>query len=192
MEFSVDSRTLDKDIANSVAALEAVFKTLDVGGRAEVVCSRRVKLPWERRSKRKGRTGKQTPNGWVIANMLVKQGHDPFVFPSGQDIEVANIISEEIAESIVFAAKTKTPATSRVRNVLIAAAMELAEVARNRVESGKLGTNTGKWARRKERLVKAGYGLKRSVGRLGLWTGRFASGIRWRWRKGFRPTGTGE
>lgn len=188
MNVNINRQVLSEDIRKVIAELEAVGESLDPRGRAEVICSRREKLPWERRSKRKGRTGKAVVSGWVIADQLAKHGTDPFALPPGKVTYVTEFLADEIGDAAERAFKSGRPEREAVKRALYAASEELAEMVREYITSGGLGANGAKWARRKERLVAAGYGLRKYGLRRGIWTGRFLNGIRHRWRRGYRPT----
>ena len=45
MNISINTEVLSEDIRKLIAELEAVGESLDPRGRAEVICSRREKLP---------------------------------------------------------------------------------------------------------------------------------------------------
>ncbi len=188
MNIGINKEVLSEDVRKLIAELEAVGESLDPHGRAEVVCSRREKLPWERRSKRKGRSGKPVVAGWVIADMLAKQGTDPFKLPPGKVSYVTDFLAEEIGEAADRAYKSGRPERETVKRALFAASDELARLVREHITSGGLGENGMKWERRKARLIAAGYGLRRYGIKRGIWTGRFLDGIRHRWRQGYRPT----
>jgi len=187
MNISINHHVLSDDIRKLIAELEAVGESLDPRGRAEVICSRREKLPWERKSKRKGRAGKRVVAGWIIADMFVRLGADPFALPPGKVNYVTEFLATEIGDAAERAYKSGRPERESVKRALYAASEELARLVREYIKDGGLGSNGDKWGRRKARLIAAGYGLRRYGFRRGIWTGRFLNGIRHRWRRGYRP-----
>lgn len=189
--LQLDLSQLDKDISQLERSLEAIGKTLAVHGRGEVIAGRRRKMAHERRNVRLGREGVRTLGGAHIANFLRAKGHDPFKYPTADWMAVQQGIDSEVAGAIAIAYHTKRPQTDRVRRAIIGAAMDLAELARDRITSGQLGENTKKSARRKAILANMGIATRRygSPPPYGVLTGRFVESIRWRWRRGYRPGG---
>lgn len=184
MIFSIDRRALRDSIAEIKVNIDAVGETLDPGGRAEVVVSRRKKLPRER--------GQKVLHGMAIANILRDLGHDPFDLPPQVDERVSQFLAEEIDDAIARAFTTGRPQRGDVKRALIAAAMELVEAARDRINSGQLGTNAEKY--KKKKIAFAARGIIRRVGAglapgYGRLTGRFVDGITWVWHSGYRGRG---
>lgn len=188
MNFEINTNALNGSINYVKSGLEAISKTIEPHGRAEVVTSRRVRLPFERANKRKGITGAVVVGGHHIANFLRSKGRDPFKLPQNQLNEVVNAIEEEIVDAVSDAARTARPQTDRVRRVLIAGAEELARDARRNIELGGLGVNASKYIGSKARFVRRHGLIKHGVPPpYGILSGRFVDGIRHRWRRGYMP-----
>lgn len=173
LKLTVNNAKLRSDVELVAGGLDAVNDTITGTGRGQVLTSARKKLPGE-----KGRA----LHGRGIANLLQDMGHDAFVYNGDVADLVEDFIATEVEEAIDDAWRTGHPATDRVRNVLRAAAEELATSARQNIEAGLLGPQAAATETAKEILVRKGRTSR--VGGLGWRTGRFAQGIRGFWTLG--------
>ena len=177
MRIRLDTRMLRRTARDAANRHKSVRITFKGAGTGEVLVSKRRKLPWEKR---------RAIHGKAIANMLAAKGHDPFSYPDDVVEESQETISTTYQRAIRRAFRLKRHQLPMIREALRQEAERLAEIARDRVISGKVGRNPPEYRKRKARLVERGratgeYGTPPPYGVL---TGRFVAGFRARWRRG--------
>lgn len=192
MQVGIDTHVLGRSLRDLDQRFEVLIESVDPHGRAEVVTSKRTKMPHERANRRQGRRATKAPAGHHIANFLRAKGRDPFDLLDEDWNEVEEFLTGEMETIFVRAFRTRRPQRQAIKQVLIAAATHLAEAAQEHIRSGGLGRNTRGQIRKKLRYVAKGWTMRGQGGRVppyGILTGRFVAGIRCRWRQGYRPRG---
>ncbi len=167
------------DLQRLLSPVAAMQETVLNAGRGEVVTSIRKKMPGEKR---------KAPHGAAIASFLKVRGHDAFDFPPDIVDKVLARVMSAADKALGYAAKTGRAQPAGIQEALREAAEDLAEWARENIEKGGLGENTGRYAKRKKSLTYAGvYDSSHGhPGPRGWATGRFARGIRGIWKLGHK------
>jgi hypothetical protein len=173
--FHIDAGDLSAFIKSNDSARDTMFNA----GRGQVTVGRRKKLPGERI---------KAVHSMHIANIMRKNGRDPFRYTPAALQEVNGFLAEELGEAMFDAMMTGRPQNDRVKRTLVAAAIHLSESASDEIKAGRLGKNTRGVKGRKTRMVKAGkisgrYGTPPPYG---INTGRFIESFGGGWVLGHR------
>jgi len=117
----------------------AIYKTIERSGTGEIVTSSR--------------------HSAEVAEFLASEGADPFDFSRVPEVQA--MLTEAIEEVMDRVARTGRTESDYIRRIMIGAAMDAAEFARERITKGDLGKNTRRTADYKRRLVAQGKATSR-------------------------------
>ena len=179
---TLDTKLLNRTVRVDAKRYSSMRATLDPGGIGQVVCNRRPKTAGEIAA------GIKPIHGMYIANILRRDGRDPFQYKETDVAFAQEAMASEVTDALAMAARTSRPQNRRLSQVLHAVAMYLAEAARDLITEGDLTArhpNARKYALKKAALARNGvytskYGIPPPVG---VATGRFVEKIAGEFRR---------